>query len=460
MPDDPAAGHLWWTIPIIVCLLLLYMLIAFGETAIVSMGDARLAKLADEENKKAKRVLSLTERSRRFSETVRLCKALFAAAYTAAVIGAFAPPLAAAFAALSVGGAPMPYALCMLLSAALLVLLCTALQVLLCEQLPRRLAPPHAEGMAFALVGFMRATLAFFYPLWWLLSRFSNLISRLFGVDPHASQEEVTEEEIRLLVDVGEETGVIEGSQKQMINNIFEFDDITAVDIMTPRTDVEAIDVSDSVDDALAAAVDNGVSRLPIYEEDIDHVVGVLYIKDLLPYVGRPLPEAVTVRSMMRETLFVPETKRCGELFSEMTALHIQMAMVVDEYGGIAGIVTMEDLLESIVGNMQDEYDNEQEEVKKLDENRFEVDGSADIEQVSLLIGIELPEGDYDTLGGFLLERLGRIPEADEHPVISYQNATFTVREMDDRRIELVHIEIAPQADAQVRMDEKDEKKE
>ncbi len=455
MPDDPAAGHLWWTVPLIICLLLLNMLVAFGETAIVSMGDARLARLADEENKKAKRVLSLTDRSLRFSETVRLCEGLLAAAYTAAVICVFAEPLAAQFFVSSAAAPTMPPALCILLSAAVLVFVCTAVRVLLCEQLVRRVVPPHAEGMAFALVGFMRAVLAVFYPLWWVLSRLSDLLSRLFGVDPHASQEEVTEEEIRLLVDVGEETGVIEGSQKQMINNIFEFDDITAVDIMTPRTDVEAIDVSDSVDDALKAAVASGVSRLPIYEEDIDHVVGVLYIKDLLPYVGKPLPEIVTVRSMMRETFFVPETKRCGELFSEMTALHIQMAMVVDEYGGIAGIVTMEDLLESIVGNMQDEYDNEQEEVKKLDEYRFEVDGSADIEQVSLLIGIELPEGDYDTLGGFLLERLGRIPEADEHPVISFENADFTVWEMDDRRIEIVHIEIHPNGDASVQVDDK-----
>ena len=173
----------------------------------------------------------------------------------------------------------------------------------------------------------------------------------------------------------------------------------------------------------------------------------MICVKDLLCMVGSETAQDTSAKDFIREIDYVPETIPCGELFKQLTAKHTQMAAVADEYGGTAGIVTMEDVVESIVGSIQDEYDNEQEEVKKLDENRFEVDGSADIEQVSLLIGIELPEGDYDTLGGFLLERLGRIPEADEHPVISYQNATFTVREMDDRRIEQVFIHQEPAAE-------------
>ena len=213
---------------------------------------------------------------------------------------------------------------------------------------------------------------------------------------------------------------------------------------MTPRTDVEAIEIGDSVDEALALATEHGISRLPVYEDDIDHVVGVLYIKDLLPYVGKSLPRSVTVQSLMRKTMFVPETKKCGELFSEMTAAHMHIAMIVDEYGGIAGIITMEDLLESIVGNMQDEYDDEEEEVTKLDDSHFEVDGATDIDEVSELLDLELPEGDYDTLGGFLMSRLGRVPDADEHPVVEEQNAVFTVLSMDDRRIDTVHIELLP----------------
>lgn len=441
MPGDPAT--LWWSILCMVLLFCMNLVISLSHMAIVSLNDAQLSKLAEDGHKKAKRVLALTERSVRFTETVRLCNVFLGFAFSAVAIFAVYRPLSAAMLPLW-PALPFGMKLC---AAVITVIAAVAAWLWLSELLPRRVAAAKAQSIAFATVGLLSAVLTLLSPLQWLLSKLADGVSRLFGVDPSAIDEEVTEEEIRMLVDVGEEKGVIEVSQKEMINNIFEFDDLTAVDIMTPRTDVEAIDVDDTVDEALRASVNNGVSRLPVYEEDIDHVIGVLYIKDLLPYVGKPLPEQVTVRSMMREPLFVPETKKCGELFSEMTALHVQMAMIVDEYGGIAGIVTMEDLLESIVGNMQDEYDNEQEEVTQLDEHHFEVDGTTDIEEVAERFDLEIPDGDYDTLGGFLMDQLGRIPEADEHPQITFENAVFTVLSMDDRRIELVHVELTPKED-------------
>ncbi len=424
-----------------VLLFILNMLISCAQLALVAMSDAQLAKLAEDGDKKAKRALKLTQDPVRFTETVRLCNVLLGFAFAAASVFVVHPSLKGWFVSLMPS---VPTVLPAALSIVLTVIGAVFVWLLLGELLPRRIVAVKSKDVAFGLLGFLRGVLAFVTPLQWLLSRLADVLSRLFGIDPTAMDENVTEEEIRMLVDVGEEKGVIEGSQKEMINNIFEFDDLTAADIMTPRTDVEAIDADDTVDEALRASVDNGVSRLPVYEEDIDHVVGVLYIKDLLPYVGKPLPEVVTVRSMMREPLFVPETKKCGELFSEMTAAHMQMAMIVDEYGGIAGIVTMEDLLEAIVGNMQDEYDNEQEEVTKLDDNRYEVDGTTDIDEVAELLDIEIPEGDYDTLGGFLMSKLGRIPDASEHPQVEFENAVFTVQSMDDRRIESVHIEVFP----------------
>lgn len=251
----------------------------------------------------------------------------------------------------------------------------------------------------------------------------------------------VTEEDILQMVDVGEETGVLEESQKDMINNIFEFGDITAEEIMTPRTDVEAVDVEDPVSEALRIAVEHGFSRIPVYEEDIDHVIGVLYVKDLLPYVGRELPAEVSLQGLMRGAYFIPGSKNCQDLFAEMTEKHIQLAMVVDEYGGLAGIVSMEDLVESIVGNIQDEYDNEEEEIKQTGDNSFEVDGSLAIDEVSELTGVVLPEGDYDTLAGFLIFLLGRIPEGDEHACVEYEGLTFTILSMEERRIGTVHIE-------------------
>lgn len=424
----------------------LNLLVSLAHLSLVAVNDGKLVKLAEDGNKSAKRALKLTERAVRFTETVRLCSVLLGFAFAVSVVLLVRTPVHNAIAS----WLPMlPGVVIGSVTVALGVLLAMLVWLLLTELLPRRIASAHAESVAFSLLGFLAFMIAVFAPLQWLLSAVADVLSRLFGVDPHAASEEVTEEEIRMLVDVGEEKGVIENSQKEMINNIFEFDDLTAADIMTPRIDVEAIEIDDSVDEALHIAVDNGISRLPVYEEDIDHVIGILCIKDLLPYVGKAVPSVVTVRSMMREPLFIPETKKCGELFSEMTALHAQMAMVVDEYGGIAGIVTMEDLLESIVGNMQDEYDNEEEEVTRLDENRFEVDGTTDIDEVGELLDIDFPEGDYDTLGGFLISKLGQIPDADEHPQIRFENAVFTVQSMDDRRIDQVHIELTPKASSE-----------
>lgn len=254
-------------------------------------------------------------------------------------------------------------------------------------------------------------------------------------------RKEVTEEEILELVDAGEETGVIEETQKDMINNIFELADRTAEDIMTPRTEVAALDADDdTVEDALRIAVEQGFSRLPVYEENIDHVIGLLYVKDLLPYVGRSLPQELTLRSLMRDAHFIPGTKTCPDLLAEMTERHLHLAMVVDEYGGLAGIVSMEDLLESIVGNIQDEYDHEEEEVKQYSDNTFEIDGGMAIDEVGELLGITFPDDDYETLAGFLIHQLGHIPSAEESAQVEYDNTVFTVLKMDERRVELVHI--------------------
>ena len=213
---------------------------------------------------------------------------------------------------------------------------------------------------------------------------------------------------------------------------------------MTPRIDVVAVEVSEGLMEALQLAVDNGYSRLPVYEEDVDHVIGILYIKDLLPYVGRSLPKSVTMRHLLRETYFVPDTKKCDELFEEMNAKHLQMAIVVDEYGGVAGIVTIEDLLESIVGNMQDEFDNEEEEITQLDEDSFEVDGNLSISELEELLHTQLPEGDYDTVAGFILDQLGHIPADDEKAEVQFEDLSFTVTDMDDLRIDNILIKRMP----------------
>ena len=266
----------------------------------------------------------------------------------------------------------------------------------------------------------------------------------LCGVGPDQF-EEVTEEEILMLVDVGEEKGVIEESQKEMINNIFEFDDLAAVDVMTHRTYIEAVEINDSIEDIVAKAIEEGYSRIPVYEEDLDNIKGILYVKDLLKYIGKSVPTSFKISKIMREAYFIPESKRCGDLFNEMTEKHLQMVIVSDEYGGVAGLATIEDLIESIVGNIQDEYDMEEEEAVQLNETTFELDGTADIEEVEETLEITFPEGEYETIGGFIMSEIGHIPTEDEEAVVEFKGYRLTVKEVDERRIEKVIAERLPE---------------
>lgn len=266
----------------------------------------------------------------------------------------------------------------------------------------------------------------------------SGLIERLF------KKESTTEDEIRQLVDEDAQRGDLEVSQREMINNIFEFDDLNAGDIMTHRTDIEAVEDTAKIADAAVLSMEAGYSRIPVYHEDLDNIRGILYVKDLLKFVGCKIGTDEKLADYIREPLFVPETIPCGKLFARMTETRIQLAIVVDEYGGTAGLVTMEDLLESIVGNIMDEYDEEEADVTQIDEKTYTFDGGAAIEDVQKVLGIELPEGEYDTLAGFIINLLGYLPTGDEEErvVVQYENITFTVLKVEERRIEKIKAEI------------------
>ncbi|HEX3026744.1 MAG TPA: hemolysin family protein [Clostridia bacterium] len=413
--------------------------------------------MAEDGHKKAQQVLKLTSDSSNFLATIQIGVTLAEFLTSATAAQSLASPLANWF--IRHFSSLMPYiSIVQTASVIVVTLVMSYFSLVFGELVPKRIAMQKAEPLSFAFIGALRGVAAITKPFVRLLSASTNLVVRLFGMDPHANEENVTEEEIRMMVDVGGENGVIEDTQKEMINNIFEFDDITAEDIMTPRTEVESVEVSENIAEALRICVDGGYSRIPVYEEDIDNIVGVLYVKDLLPYVGQTIPKDVSLRLLMRKTYFVPGTKRCGDLFAAMTEKHVQMTVVVDEYGGFAGIVTMEDLLESIVGNIQDEYDHEEEEVQRTSDNTFEVDGSVNIEDLGELLDVKFPEGDYETIAGYIMDVLGRIPGEDEHPSVQLDNVTFTVMKMDERRIERVHIEVKPKEKEETEDEPHDEK--
>ena len=272
---------------------------------------------------------------------------------------------------------------------------------------------------------------------------FAGLLLRMLGHSPDEEPEEVTEEEIRMMVDVGEEKGVIEQSEKDMINNIFEFDDRSVAAVMTHRTETTAVEATASLEEIVQVAMETGYSRIPVYEDDLDNIIGIIYAKDLLQFIGSE--REFNIHNCMRPPLFIPESTRCTELFKELKSRKLQMAVIVDEYGGTYGIVTMEDLLESIVGNIQDEYDNEAEEISVQPDGAVTFDGSVSLDEVERQLGIEFEDDvDSETLSGVLTDKLGRIPKAGEHPQVTIQNTLFTVVEMDGRRISKIRAETLP----------------
>ena len=441
MSDPEPGSPIWLQLILIVIFIGINAFFAASEIALISLNEKKIEKMAEEGNKKAKQLTRLLGNSSRFLATIQIGVTLAGFLTSATAAGYLSEPLANRL--IGWWGALAAHRSAVeVVCFVFITLLMSFFSLVFGELVPKRFAMHNAEKWAFGTVGILSGCAVLFAPFVRLLAVTTNGVLRLFGVDPKADEPPVTEEEIRLLVDVGEEKGVIEESQRDMLENVFEFDDITAEDLMTPRIDVEALDVTDSVQSAAELCVSTGHSRLPVYEEDIDHIVGMIHIKDLLPYIGQPIPPEVTLRSLIRDIYFAPATIKCSALFAAMSEQHHQMAVIVDEYGGAAGIVTTEDLLESIVGNIQDEFDHEEEDVKKTGERTFEVDGSLNTDELTDLLGVSLPEGDYDTLAGFLLSELGHIPVAGEST--EYRGIILTVSEMDDRRIASVRIELPP----------------
>ncbi len=436
MPDpDPASMMITYAATFIF-LLLLTALFHICDEAFFAIGETRIRELEELGSRKAPKILKLIAKERQFTSRIRL-NTLLCSVAAVIVFTQFTPSLSTLLMGVfGVTGNTFTVEIAYILLLFFAVILLGSFANLL----PRRLVHLNAEGVSMALVDIF----AFFYALLYPLYGFCRLLTwpliKITGMDPNEDPDKVTEDDIIELIEDVEEIGELEESQKDMLNNIFEFDDITASEIMTPRTDMISIEVNDPLSSAIESAIENGYSRLPVYEDDIDHIIGILYIKDLLSYVGKALPKTVNIRTFLRETHFVPDTKKCDELFDEMNEKHLQMAIVVDEYGGVAGIVTIEDLLESIVGNMQDEFDHEEDEVTRLDDDSFEVDGTLSIGELGELLNCEFPEGDYDTVAGFLLDLLGHIPDEDAETVIEYEDLTFTVQQMEDRRIEQVLI--------------------
>jgi len=313
------------------------------------------------------------------------------------------------------------------------------------EIVPKMVVVQDANKWAPRLAGFLQAVNLVLRPVTWAIVSLTAWLIRMFGGDPKAGGPYVTESDIRTLVNVGEKQGVIEEEEKEMIHSIFEFGDTVVREVMTPRTDMVCADVADPVSKGVEIVIREGYSKLPVYEGNIDHVVGVVHDRELLVYVARGELNA-PLRSLMRPVKAIPENKKVADLLREMQAEKVSVAIVVDEYGGTAGLVTMEDLLEEIVGEIMDEYDAESSdkppEITPAGDGQYIVDARMNIDDVNEQLGLHLPTEDFESIGGYTFGLFGRVPVPGEHVVID-GGVELVVEKTAGRRLLSVRIKNA-----------------
>ena len=437
MSADP-----WGPLLLQLVLILINAWFAATEAAILSLSETKLRADAEEGDRAAAKLLKLCEAPNKFLSTIQVCITLAGFLGAAFAAQAFAEPLSRL---ILKSGVTIAQDLLHTLSVVGVTLILSCFTIILGELTPKRIAMQYPEKMARLGLGVIRFCSAVFMPLVWLLSAISNGLLLLMGIDPNAEEEEVTEEDIRALVDMGEESGAIEEAEKEMIENIFEFNNLTAENVMTHRTDVTAIWVEEEWDVILQTIRETGLSRFPVYNEDMDDIIGTLNTRVFLLNMQTEKPR--TVREMLREAYFVPSTVQADTLFRNMQIKKIHMAIVIDEYGGMAGIVTMEDLLEEIVGNIYDEFDPQAEaEITRVDEETWRVSGQAALADVADALDIELPlEEDYDTLGGLIFSQFTIIPEDGAQPELDCHGLHIVVEKIEEHRIEKALISKLPE---------------
>ena len=401
---------------------------AATEIAFISLNDAKIEKQAKEGNKKAKQIKKMLREPSKFLATIQIGITLAGFLSSAFAADAFADDLAPMLQNLI----PLGLTAWRNISIILITIILSYFSLIFGELVPKRLAMRNSEKIAFGTIGIIRTISIITAPFVKLLTASTNGVSKLFGISG-TDEETVTEEEIRMMVDVGEEKGSIKEEERELINNVFEFNDKVVSEIMIHRKDIYAIDINSDIDNILKELDEYKYSRIPVYEENIDNIVGMLFIKDLLANVNKK--EKVKIAKIIREPYFVSENKPIDELFRDLQKNKHQLAIVLDEYGGTAGLVTMEDIIEELVGNIFDEYDEEEKEFEKIDDNTFLISGSVSIHDLRKILGVEIPEGEYDTLSGYLIELLGRIPSDDEKPVIETKRVTYKIEDYEEKRI-------------------------
>lgn len=414
---------------VLVILILLNAFFAAAEIAFISLNDAKIEKQAKEGNKKAKSIEKMLKDPSKFLATIQIGITLAGFLSSAFASETFARKLAPLLNNIipSVGITAWTN-----IAIIIITIILSYFTLIFGELVPKRLAMKHYEKISFATIGIIRGISIVTAPFVKFLTASTNIVSKLFGVSGD-EEETVTEEQIRMMIDVGEEKGTIDKEEKEMLNNVFEFNDKIVSEIMVPRTEIFAVDIDSTISEVIdMLSEDYRYSKIPVYENTIDEIKGIVYVKDILVSQKNKNNK---IKSLVKNAYYVPESKLVNELFEDMRKHKKQIAIVIDEYGGTSGIVTIEDILEEIVGEIYDEYDEIEEKYEKIDENTYMFNGNVAIYEVEKILGIKIPEGEYDTLSGYLIEELGRIPGEKEKPVIEIKEATYKVEKCKDKRI-------------------------
>ena len=407
-------------------LILLNGFFVAAEYGLVTARRTRMIELYHQGNRSARTVLRITGDPPQFIAAMQLGVTL-----TSLGIGALGEhALSKAF------GSFMATALAVVLA----YLVLTFFHVVIGELVPKGVALGHAEGTALWVSGPVRAFFALFAPFVWVLRKSTDAVLHLLGLEPPgAERDPLSEAELRMLLSRSSQEGEIEHEEQQMIDKVFLFGDKDAADVMVARPDVVALSVDMPPEQALASVLDSPYTRYPVFRESLDDIVGVLHVRDLFTAVHDFGIAAVRLEEIVRQAYIVPETKDHASLLQEFRRTNNHFAVVVDEYGGMAGICTLEDLLEEIVGEIEDEFDIAEEQIEQVDDDTYRIDGMFPIDQFNERFGTDLPDEDFHTLGGFVFGQLGRAPEPGDD--VTYDGMRFDVIEVEGNRIEKIAVE-------------------
>lgn len=437
-------GHSPFSFLVFLCFIVIEaMFYGFGA-AIQNINVNQLEKDMEEGSLKAKRMLQMVNLPARFINSIQIVTNLIGIIIGAYIFAGWNSELEGILRQMEDMGALWLSLVSMALTGMVILVLLISFGIVI----PKRCAARNPEKWGYAVLPVITWTVSFLTPFIWAISGMSYVVLKLVGIDMNAKDDNVTEEDIMSMVNEGHEQGVLEASEAEMITNIFEFTDKEASDIMTNRKNIVSIDAETTLKDAVSFILKEGKnSRYPVWQNDIDDIIGIIHMKDALIYAedcGNEECFVGQIEGLLREAHFIPETRNINSLFKEMQSHKIHMEIVVDEYGQTAGIVTMEDILEEIVGNILDEYDADEEYVVKSGEHDYIMDGMTPLEEVADTLGIKFEEEDYDTydtINGFLISKLGRIPQEEEDSEVEYGGYWFKVIRVENKIIRSIQVE-------------------